>query len=223
MGGSNLPGALGLRSSIARQPAGPEPASGPAGCPLDCLAAVLSSLLGRDVPPAQVLERAVALGLLRYPGSPAPVLLPLQTAARLLLAGYRLPAHAGEGSLTALAAHVRARRRVFVLLGSGPDPFTGNAVAAFQVAGESPPDPAGPALTLLPVSPAASLLQLPLDEFQQAWLLTGHVLIVAANAWAELPARGRVFFGGGRDPDGTYYWDTAECVTDGRGHILRCG
>jgi hypothetical protein len=220
MGGGDLPGARVLRPSRAGRVPAPAPASDLADCPLGCLAAVLSGLLGREVLPAPVLERAVALGLLRYPTPGESVLLSPQTAARLFLAGYRLPVHVGAGSLAALAGHVRARRRVLVLLADGPDHLPQGAVTLWQVI-ESGPDAAVPGLTLRLACQANVLRHLPLDDFQRSWRKTGRLLIVAANAWADLPGRGRLFFGGGRDPDGTYHWDTAECVTDGAGHVLR--
>ena len=50
----------------------------------------------------------------------------------------------------------------------------------------------------------------------------GNYLIAALRRWADLPVEGRVFFGGTRERDGTYHWDTAECATDAEGRILRC-
>ena len=54
----------------------------------------------------------------------------------------------------------------------------------------------------------------------RAWAGAGNFLIVALRNWSELPAEGRSFFAGTRDPDGTYHWDTAECATDAEGRVL---
>lgn len=46
-------------------------------------------------------------------------------------------------------------------------------------------------------------------------------MLVAVRAWNDLPTEGLLFFGGLRDLDGTYHWNTAECDTDRQGRILR--
>src|SRR5262249_56728663 len=53
---------------------------------------------------------------LRPPAPPQAACFPAQALARLLLAGYRLPAHVEAGTLSSLGAHLRAGRDVLVLL-----------------------------------------------------------------------------------------------------------
>jgi hypothetical protein len=199
---------LDLQRSVTVQPA----PTAPAGCSLDCLAHLLGVVLERDVLPVEILERAVALGLARYPPPNATVLLPLQTVARLFLAGYHLPIHIGEGTLKELTGHLRSGRRLFVLLNNHVALLSEtDGIEAYQLT-----------RSLHAAGPLGSLRDFARQGFEQAWQAAGCVLVVAARGWTELPRRGRVFFGGSRDPDGTYYWNTAECVTDGQGYILHC-
>jgi hypothetical protein len=54
-----------------------------------------------------------------------------------------------------------------------------------------------------------------------SWATAPLLLLVAVKEWSELPQEGTVFFGGSRDAEGVYHWDSAECDTDGSGRILR--
>jgi hypothetical protein len=172
----------------------------------------------------EVRDRAVGLGLLRQPGNDAPCLeLTCLAASRLLLAGYRLPAQVVPGSLDELRASLGQGQLVLVPL-EGVAPASGDGESVlFQVHCFEPQSPDGPCLSLgLPEAPVDTVRPLPLPRFAEAWEAGGGLLIVAARQWESLPRDGALFFGGSRDPDGTYHWTVAECVTDGEGRILRC-
>jgi hypothetical protein len=199
---------------------GTEAVSSTGLCGLEILARVISTLRGEAVRAAQVHDRAVGLGLLRCSaaGQPLPVL-SCQSASRLLLAGYRLPAHVEPGTLRPLREYLRQGLQVFApLAGLG----LGDAPALYQLHCLYSPDADGPRLSLgEPEAPVAAVRELPLEAFVEAWVAAGGLLVVAAPQWGDLPRQGTTFFGGSRDRDGTYHWHVAECVTDGQGCILR--
>jgi hypothetical protein len=182
-------------------------------------AQILGILLGQTVSAEQVVERAVGLGLLRYPASDPPPHLSPQILARLCLAGYRLPAHVERGTLTSLREHVEAGRQVFVLLrapGCEPRPQHDELLQVQATSGNL-------GFLLAPLGQASGAVHLLASEaFARAWQAAGNLLVAALRGWAELPVEGRAFFAGTQDPDSTYHWDTAECVTDSAGRILRC-
>ncbi len=182
--------------------------------PLGSVSAIVSALLGRDVPPEEVRDRGVALGLLRYPSPGEPVALSSQTVSRLLLAGYGLPACADRGTMRVLRRHLRDGRRVLVTLADPPP-----TLVVLEVQPTAPADRADD--VLLSVR-GGSVLTLPAVEFATAWTAAECRMVAAARAWSELSAAGEWFFGGARDPDGSLYWDVAECSTDVDGRILRC-
>lgn len=173
----------------------PLPAQGApcAAWPAAVLAQALSHLLGRPVTADEVRDRAVGLGLLRQPLPAGPVELTPRAAARLLLAGYGLPALVEAGNAVSLDEHSRAGRRVLVVL-ARPE------VGSFEI---------------------AELCSGQADGIAAAWEAAGRATLVAARAWADLPTEGLLFFGGLRDADSAYHWNTAECDTDRQGRILR--
>jgi hypothetical protein len=171
------------------------------------LAQALTFLLGRDISPGQVQEKAVGLGLLRQPSGEGPIALRSRAAARLLLA-HQLPAFVENGSLAVLRDHCLAGRWTFVVLAEA-EPLL------FQVRGMDPE------MLTLAASATARLESWPLERFRTAWATADHRLLVAARSWNDLPTDGLLFFGGLRDVDGAYHWNTAECDTDRKGRILR--
>jgi hypothetical protein len=172
-------------------------------------ARVLAALLPQPPGMEEVLARAVSLGLLRQPPPGEPAALSPLALSRLFLVGYRVPAHVEAGTLPLLQKHLLAGRCVFVLLdGEGLLRVQGTAdELGFPVS--VPAEPGGGTRLLTP------------ETFARAWVPAGNFLIAGERRWADLPAEGQVFFGGTRDRDGTYHWDTAECATDGEGRILR--
>lgn len=211
---------VGLRQAPGGRRTTAESSPAPPGCAPEAVAAVLGALLPSGVSADQVVARAVALGLLRHPDPDRPPRLSAQVVARLLLAGYRLPAHVEAGTVAGLQAHVRAGRHVFVPLhGLDPNvqgPADGELVQVTDTAGDlgiricRPGQASGPTRLLAP------------EAFGRAWAAAERLLIVALRGWDDLPAEGRSFFGGTRDADGTYHWDTAECATDAGGRVRRC-
>jgi hypothetical protein len=90
--------------------------------------------------------------------------------------------------------------------------LTCQAASRLLLAGYRLPAFVGPSTTgALPSAPGT-----------RAWHVADGLLLVAAPSWGDLPREGSRFFGGARDPDGTYHWYVAECFTDGEGRILRC-
>jgi hypothetical protein len=181
-------------------------------CPPAVVAQVLTALLSRPVTDDEVVARAVGLGLLRQPAPAQPARLSAQAVSRLFLAGYCLPAHVEAGTLRALHGHLAAGRDVFVLLQEPVAELLRVRAAAGDLGllvGATGPS----------AEPARVLSQ---EAFTRAWAAAGNYLITATRRWADLPAEGRAFFGGTRERDGTYHWDTAECATDAEGRILRC-
>jgi hypothetical protein len=177
---------------------------------------VISILLGRVVAPAEVQHRAVGLGLARCGKAEAPPTLSCRSAARLLLAGYRLPAHVEPGSLPLLRERLQQHQQVFAPLA---DPGQGGSPVLYQLHCLH----AASGLSLgEPEAPVAAVRQMPLAAFLAAWSAADALLFVAARQWGDLPREGRTFFGGSRDRDSTYHWHVAECVTDAGGQILRC-
>jgi len=169
-------------------------------------ARVLTALLPRPVTADEAVTRAVGLGLLRHPAAEQPAHFSAETLSRLLLAGYTLPAHVEAGTVARLRAHLGAGRLAFVLLEE-------ELLQVHDSAGElgfllrPPGQTQAPARLVAP-----DVLALATDSF----------LVAALRGWSELPAEGRSFFGGTRDRDGSYHWDTAGCATDAAGRVLRC-
>jgi hypothetical protein len=199
---------LGLCRPQAGRSAVPDAAPELPACPPAVAARVLTALLVRPVTDDEVLTRAVGLGLVRQPAPGQPARLSAQAVSRLFLAGYRLPAHVEAGTLPGLLGHLEAGRDVFVLLQEAD-------VGLWQVRAA-----AGELGFLVGAAEPARLLAP--EAFARAWAAAGNYLIAALRRWADLPVEGRVFFGGTRERDGTYHWDTAECATDATGRILRC-
>lgn len=193
----------------------------PAVIPADALAPVVAALAGRPVSAGGLVERAVGLGLLRYPPPGGLPTLSTQAASRLLLAGYRLPAFADRGSPAELRAHLAACREVFVLIDpDGARPGDGGRMwQLHHLPGEEAAD--GRALTAPPGAPLAAVRGTPVAHFLREWEAAGRLVVVAARRWADLPASGPVFFGGHRWPDASLRWHAAECDTDAGGNILR--
>jgi hypothetical protein len=210
--------ALGLCQPTAERPAAPEPAL--PSCPPDVAARVLAALLPHPVGADEVLARAVGLGLLRQPPPGEPARLTPLALARLFLAGYRVPAHVGAGSLPVLRNHLLAGRSVFVLFDNqGLEPGAGPAgLGLLRV--QRGADEAG-FLVGAPGDPTAGSRLLDPETFARGWAPAGNFLVAALRRWGDLQAEGKTFFGGTRDRDGAYHWDTAECATDGEGRVLR--
>jgi hypothetical protein len=175
------------------------------------LAWAITLLLDIPVSAGQVRAKAIGLGLLRQPKGDGPSELTQRAAARLLLA-YRLPATVENGTLAAVHEHCRAGRWTFVVLAS-TEPVLYQVldveVASFSDA------------LILTERGGSEVQSWPLESFAEAWAATGNGLLVAARSWSELPTQGALFFGGQRDTDGAYHWNTAECDSDGEGRILR--
>jgi hypothetical protein len=154
---------------------------------------------------------------MRQPESRAEPVLTLQGTARLFLAAYHLPVHVETGNLDGLHVFLSGGCQVFVAL-TAPD-----GQAAYRVQG----CPAGEDVSSLVVA-AAGVLPGPAEpltvpHFRERWAAAGHLLLVSTGGWEGLPVQGNVFFGGSRDRDGVYHWNTAECDTDAAGRILRVG
>jgi len=177
------------RAEPAGQPAASVVVSNASPWTTALFAHALTYLLRRPVTADEVRERAVALGLLRQLTAE----LSPRSAARLLLAGYRLPALVESGSPASVRDHLLAGRLVFVVLREG---------ASYRLHRLDGPEA--------------------LAELATDWAATGNATLVAARSWAELPTEGLLFFGGLREADGAYHWNTAECDTDRQGRILRC-
>jgi hypothetical protein len=205
--------ARGLGRASAKEPVAPA-----AACDPGAVAAVLSRLLLRAVGVAEVRDRAVGLGLMRLPPPGGLAELTAEATCRLFLAGYRLPAAVGPGTPGALREHLAAGRHVFVLVGdSHPD------AAALQVHGLLVGlDGSNRALVSRPAPGPPEFTEVALGRLAEGWAAAGQLMVVAARRWADLPASGATFFAGGRDRDGSFHWDAAECTTDSGGCILRC-
>lgn len=171
------------------------------------LAQVITCLSTQSVTAREVSLRAVSLGLARLPATDG---LSTRAAARLLLAGYRLPALVEHGSFARIREHLRAGCRVFLLL-PGADDLVLHQLCSIR-------DEAGliPAPAELP-----RRVFLPLSEFRAQWSAADHALVAAARSWDDLPTQGRRFFGGSRDLDGSYHWEAARCDTDAAGNVIR--
>jgi hypothetical protein len=193
--------------SATRSSASAEPAASVSWTP-HILAEALSTLLAQPLTAEQVRRRAVALGLLRHSVVEPRPELSARAAARLLLAGYHLPAAIEHGTLASLTEHYRAGRRILVRVAE-PTPKL-LEVRSVEEAVLSVADPAATAGQCWP-----------LERFRVAWSRTGNGAIIAAQRWEELPEIGLLFFGGLRDADGAYHWNTAECDTDRQGRLLR--
>jgi hypothetical protein len=193
----------------------PEPAETP--CPFGFVTHVVRYLLSPALDPEAVRARAVALGLLRHTG-PAKLRLNAQAAARLFLAGYRLPAHVDLGDLRRLRHSLGEGWLVFVPFRPAEEAEP-EVVLVHSYQEEEKGDP-WLLVTRLGESVAA-VQSLGLPQFAGGWAAAGGLLVTAARLWSDLPREGSRFFGGSRGNDGVYHWDSAECDTDGEGRILR--
>jgi hypothetical protein len=192
----------------------PAPREAVAACSAEGFALVLSRLLQRPVDAASVVDRAVGLGLLRPPAAGAPARLSVETASRLLLSAYRLPALAEAATLAGVREHLAARRQVFLLLGE-------TEPAAAQLHALLPAD--SPAWSLVSACAAhgPAIEEVSAEWLLDAWKAAGRLTVTAARRWEDLPTAGGRFFGGAREKDGNYHWDAADCDTDAAGRILR--
>jgi hypothetical protein len=184
---------------------------------VEVAAQVLSALRPEPVSPGAVRERGIALGLLRHPDS-GRLRFSLRSLSRLFIVGYGLPVQAEIGSFGQLRSHGKAGRVVFVILAETQPITAERNWAAFQVQGIRDDD----FLTLQSLEPLArEEFHLPRSDFEHAWARAGNGILVGVRRWHELPAEGRLFFGGLRDVDGAYHWNSAECDTDAAGKVLR--
>src|SRR5262249_45427487 len=136
--------------------------------------------------------------------------------------GYRLPALVERGILPRLQGHLVEGRQVFVLVVDLYPDLAPPGPIICQV--WLPPGETMGASGLLLSDPAARPRSGQLtswDRFTTAWNAAGNLQLVAAQGWGDLPTQGNDFFGGTREADGAYRWDTAECETDGTGRVLR--
>jgi hypothetical protein len=186
-------------------------------------ACILSSLLGRPLTPDAVRDKAAGLGLLRYPAQGQKSELTAKTLSRLLLAGYRIPAHATAATMTAARLHLEGDGRVFVCLKSA-NPFAPSdqcVPSVFEAIRGDGEAFAHVSVVLRPMVPPGQTADPFLDQLAPEQSPLGIPMVVAARGWEVLSGPGRDFFGGSRDPDGTYHWEVAECATDDQGSIVR--
>jgi hypothetical protein len=181
------------------------------------LARIVSTLVDYPVSVDQLRERAMALGLARQPWPGRVGRLSGRAAARLLLAGYRLPAHLDHGGLDQVRKNLLAGRQVFVVL-----PQADRRPAVFRVRSmeHGPEGPVWLVLACIGSRQPGEMIHWPGDLFSRQWQLTDHGMVVAARSWNDLPREGVPFFGGLRDGSGVYHWFAAGCDTDRRGNIL---
>jgi hypothetical protein len=177
------------------------------------VAQILADLLARPVDPQEVRDRSIAFGLLRQAGSGEGTELTAQNASRLLLAVYRLPAQMETATWPEVCRHHSEGRRVFLMLANpvNPRPPAVGLPAALAVDGL----PADDTRTNGEAAPC-----LPAEQVIEAWSHAGHLAVIAARRWADLPADGMTFFAGSRSREDIFYWNTAECDTDRDGNIV---
>jgi hypothetical protein len=192
---------------------------------IEAAARVLSRLLERPLTCEQVLEKALAFGLVCAPAEGVPVSLTAQGLCRLFLAVYHIPAHLDFGTLQGIADYLGQGCLVFACL---HDCAVDNAAPTKEAHGPQclyqvlECDPRTNSVTLAQhPGPRSEVVHLPLAQFEAVWKTGGQELVVAARAWSDLPDEGNEFFGGFRDIDRAYHWNTAECDTDRTGRILR--
>jgi hypothetical protein len=191
---------------------------------LALVAPVVSCLLGRALAVEEVRDKAAGLGLLRCPAPGQKIELTAKALSRLFLAGYRIPAHAIAGTLSAACLHVAQDRRVFVCLAhlrntTLSDPLDASLLEAIRVDSDS----SGPVSILFrPLATQGEAPEVLLDPCGPEWRRLDVPMVVAARRWEALAMAGQIFFGGGRDADETYHWEVAECATDNKGSIVRC-
>lgn len=181
------------------------------------LARVVSTLLDYPVSVDQLRERAMALGLSRQPWPGKVGRLTARAAARLLLAGYRLPAHLDHGGLDQVRKNLLVGRQVMVVL-----PQADRRPALFRVRSMElgPEGPVWLVLAGIGSRQPGEMVHWPGDLFSRQWRLTDHGMVVATRSWNDLPQEGVPFFGGLRDGTGAYHWFAAGCDTDRAGNIL---
>jgi hypothetical protein len=186
-------------------------------------ACILSSLLGRPLTPDAVRDKATGLGLLRYPVQGQESELTGKTLSRLFLAGYRIPAQATAATMGAARRHLEGGGRVFVRLKSSNAfaPSSSFVQLVFEAICGDAEVFASASVLLRPVLPPGQIADAFFDHMVPEWSRFGVPMVVAARGWEVLSGLGGAFFGGSRDPDGTYHWDVAECATDGKGSIIR--
>jgi hypothetical protein len=171
-----------------------------------------------------VRDHAIALGLLNLPSRGTEPELTNRAFARLLLAGYGLPAHVHVGTVGSLQTALREDHLVFVLVQekladppTSPEGWTVLQVHALLV---NRNEESGMLFSDPGASPR-SWRRLPRDFFHAAWEAPGNLQLSVARAWSDLPTAGPSFFGGSCNADGTYFWETAECDTDRDGRVMR--
>jgi hypothetical protein len=193
---------------------------------LPAVSEILSRLLGWDVLSDQLHQKGLALGLWDHSTSErACKRFTAQAVSRLLIAGFGLPAQADVVTLALLRRHLAGGLKVFVLL---PVMLTKsmeeNEIQLFPFELQAPrPDRGGDAFVLEGLQRTPGLLhRISPDQFARCCLTDGTQAVIGAGSWDDLPIQGTTFFGGSRDPDGSYHWDVAEYNTDRCGRVLRC-
>jgi hypothetical protein len=196
-------------SPIAAQP-------GPDAWEPVLVAQVVSELLARPITAQEIFQRAVGLGLARWTSRPD--FLTAKAVCRLFLAAYRLAAFADGGTVQSVRSHLAGGCTMLVCLRSAT--IADGPVLVYQIlampAGDGPM-----AMVQLRCLPLGENLEVSLDQFAGRWVSAGGRMVVAAD-WSCLPRAGSTFFGGFRDPDGSYRWEIADSSTDDQGNILRC-
>jgi hypothetical protein len=202
-----------------------EPADHLRVCDAEVFSSVLSRLLGREVALGEVRDRAIALGLLRQSGPGERIQLDMQTASRLLLAGFHLPALAEWGTPERLKQQRLNRQKVLmVILGMSTYKVATSCDPCRSLWDEMEPNHLQESGTPVfdPGQISIPPRRGPLERYITSSGCTDFILFVAARSWSDLPASGSVFFGGNRWPDGMFHWDCADCDTDREGNIFRC-
>ena len=211
------------------QPLAPESAldteldSPPQTWDLALVAPVVSSLLGRALAVEEVRDKAAGLGLLRCPALGQKMELTAKALSRLFLAGYRIPAHAIAGTLSAACLHFARDRQVFACLERPPSLAVSNTcdTSVFEVVSIDSDSCDPISILFRPLQTLREASDILLDRSGPEWRLLGVPMVVAARRWEALALERHVFFGGSRDADQTYHWDVAECATDHEGSIVR--
>jgi hypothetical protein len=190
---------------------------------LNPTACILSSLLGRPITPDAVRDKAAGLGLLHYPAQGLESDLTAKTLSRLFLAGYRIPAYATTATMAAARLHLEEDGKVFVCLRSLSTFATSDAgvLSVFEAIRGDGEAFAHVSVVLRPIMLSGQIPDALVDQLAPEQSAFGVPMVVVARGWEVLSGSGGAFFGGSRDPDGTYHWDVAECATDSQGSIVR--